>query len=110
MLEINTEQFQEEVIKATTGVAVVFTAPWCGFCDSMYRVVEAVQKEFPDIKFCKVDIGLEPELARKYTVSSVPTTLVFSDGTIKDRKTGLLKKIELYNMILKVSHEKKAHV
>ncbi len=110
MLEINEEQFQEKVINADKGVAVIFTAPWCGFCDSMMKVSQAVAKELPDVHVFKVDSGLCRELAAKYTVSTVPTTIVFSGGTIKERKTGLLKKSELYNMLLKVSSLKKTPV
>lgn len=109
MREIRTDEFQQEVIKSIGPVAVIFTAPWCSFCDSMMKIAEAVEKEIPDAKIFKIDVGLERELAAKYTVSTVPATIIFSAGTIKERKTGLLKKSELFTMLSKAPVRKETH-
>lgn len=98
MIEINTESFESEVIRSESDVMVTFTAQWCGFCKNTEKMLSATEHELKDVKFCEVDIEKSGELASKYAVRGVPTTLFFSDGTMKNRKTGALTKAEVYTL------------
>ncbi len=96
MTEINAENFVSEVIKSKSDVLVAFTAQWCGFCKNTEKMLSATEQELKDVKFMTVDIEKNSELAREYSVRGVPTTLFFSGGTMKNRRTGALTKAEVY--------------
>ena len=97
MNELSRYDFNDE-IKQNEACAVVFTAPWCSFCSSMVQVAEAVEK-LTGKAFFFVVLDKDKELGYLYDVGSVPTTLVFKQGKEIRRKTGVLKKSELLNIL-----------
>ncbi len=97
MKELSRYDFSEE-IKLSKSSVVVFMAPWCSFCESLLKICEAVEKLSPETKFYKVNIEENSELASKYEVKSVPTTIVFKDSNETARKTGLMSKRELLEL------------
>ncbi len=99
MLQVSSEDFEKEVINSESAVVVEFTADWCGICKRSEKLMNVAQKELPDVKFCFVDIEKDRELTEKFSVRGVPTTLIFKDGEMKARKTGLLTKGDLYSML-----------
>lgn len=99
MIQVGTEDFEKEVIKDEGTVLVEFTADWCGICKRSEKVFAVVQKELPDVKFCFVDIEKDKELAEKFSIKGVPTTLIFKDGGLSARRTGALTKGDLYEML-----------
>ena len=99
MIELTTENFEREVIKGDSVSCVVFTARWCSFCHSMLRNIELVCHSISDVKFAMVDIDKCKELSAKYNIRSVPATLVFEDGKLRQRRTGLLNKKELFDLL-----------
>ena len=78
--EVTPGKFQEEVIDAAGSVVVKFWATWCGPCKSYAPIVEGVAEELSDVKFVAVDIDVNPEVAAKYGVQGVPTTMAFREG------------------------------
>lgn len=100
MIQISTEDFEQEVIKNEGTVLVEFTADWCGICKRSEKIFSVVEKELTDVKFCFVDIEKDKELAKKFAVRGVPTTFVFKDGDVTARKTGALTKGDLQAMLL----------
>ena len=98
MTEADREYFEEVSSQDALGV-VVFTAPWCGFCHSMEKVCHSVMGDFPRVHFCRVDIDKHKGIAEQYAVKSVPTTLAFCGGRVVSRRTGLMKKSELFEML-----------
>ena len=105
MIEINTENFESEVIHSESDVLVSFTARWCGFCNNTEKMLASTEHELRDIKFCAVDIEKNSSLAKKYAVRGVPTTLFFSSGELKNRKTGALTKAEVYALAVRKPHQ-----
>ena len=79
---INTDNFEEEVIKAEGKVLVDFFATWCGPCTMLAPVLEQVADSKPEVKIVKVDVDEEPELATRYKVMSIPTLMVFEKGEV----------------------------
>ncbi|MCG5431283.1 thioredoxin family protein [Mycobacterium sp. MYCO198283] len=80
-----------------TGPTVVhFTAAWCGPCAGVRRVIEAVTTELGGVAHIEIDIDADPDAARRFSVLSLPTTLVFdADGRQRYRANGSLKAADL---------------
>lgn len=74
-----------------SGPTVVhFSAPWCGPCDRVRRVVEQVCEDLDDVAHVEIDLDANPETARRYSVLSLPTTLIFDmDGRQRYRASGV---------------------
>lgn len=84
-MELNgKEAFEKEVLQSKTPVLVDFWAAWCGPCKAYSPVVDSVAKDAGSkIKLVKINVDDNEELASKYGVSSIPTTLLVEKGKIK---------------------------
>jgi thiol-disulfide isomerase/thioredoxin len=80
-----------------TGPTVVhFSAPWCGPCAAVRRVVDEVCEELPAVSHVEIDIDANPEAGRRLSVLSLPTTLIFdAGGRPRYRTTGVPKAADL---------------
>ncbi len=80
-----------------TGPTVVhFSAPWCGPCDRVRRVVDQVCDNMGDVAHVEVDIDANQAAARRFSVLSLPTTLIFDvDGRQRYRTSGVPKAADL---------------
>jgi thiol-disulfide isomerase/thioredoxin len=80
-----------------TGPTVVhFSAPWCGPCAAVRRVVDEVCDELPAVTHVEIDIDANPEAGRRLSVLSLPTTLIFdAGGRPRYRTTGVPKAADL---------------
>lgn len=96
---INTDNFEEEVIKAEGKVLVDFFATLCGPCTMLAPVLEQVADSKPEVKIVKVDVDEEPELATRYKVMSIPTLIVFEKGEVVKKSLGVISKAELLDLI-----------
>ncbi len=87
---IGTEEFKAE---ALTGCSVVdFSAIWCGPCKMLGPVLEEISEEMTDVKFFKVDVDDDGDLAAEYGVTNIPAILVLKDGEKKDMLVGFKPK------------------
>ncbi|MCM1333903.1 MAG: thioredoxin [Bacteroides sp.] len=99
-IEVNEKNFNEEVGGASVPVLVDFYASWCMPCRMLAPVLESLSAELDGrVKFAKVDVGDEPELADRYQVRSVPTLMVFRDGKITDTLVGAVGKEQIKGLI-----------
>ncbi|ATA27744.1 thioredoxin [Mycobacterium lepraemurium] len=69
---------------------VHFSAPWCGPCDRVRRVVAQVCADLGGVAHVEIDLDAHPDTARRYAVLSLPTTLIFdADGRQRYRSSGV---------------------
>ena len=94
VINLTTENFEEEVLNAKEPVLVDFWA-----CQTMGAVVDELAQEFTDVKVGKVNVDEQMALAREYKVMSIPTFLVFKDGKVAERTLGVQEKSELEQLI-----------
>lgn len=80
-----------------TGPTVLhFTAEWCGPCAAVRRVVDQVCDDLPGVAHVEIDMDANPEAARRLSVMSLPTTIIFdADGRPRHRTTGVPKAADL---------------
>jgi thiol-disulfide isomerase/thioredoxin len=101
--EVDSESHQDADVYAAdlglsrTGPTVVhFSAPWCGPCDRVRRVVDQVCDDLRDVAHVEVDLDANPQAARRFSVLSLPTTLIFDvDGRQRYRASGVPKAADL---------------
>lgn len=99
VINVTKDNFDEEVLNSDKTVLVDFWAGWCGPCKMLGPVVDMVAEELTDIKVCKVDIDENPDLAFVYKVVSIPTLIVFKNGTIANRSVGVISKSEIIDLV-----------
>jgi len=101
IIEMNDENFDEEINKEYKTLIVDFWAEWCGPCKLLSPIIEEVAKELEDqVTFGKVNLDSNQDLAMRLSIRSIPTLLMFKDGKLRDTKVGLLSKSDLQDWIL----------
>ena len=90
------DTFEQEVLKESMPVLVDFTAVWCGPCKMLDPVVKQLAQDWDgQVKFVKLDVDDNPDLAMQYMVMGVPTLMLFKDGQPVERVTGYQPKDRL---------------
>ncbi len=99
VITITESNFEEEVLKSDKPVLLDFWAVWCGPCKMISPVVDELAEATPDVKFGKVNVDEESELARKFNIMSIPTLLLFKDGQPVNQMVGVQPKQAIEAMV-----------
>ena len=98
-MKVSENNFVNEVVEYNGKVLVDFYADWCGPCKMLAPVLEEIEKERTDIKVVKVNVDECPSIAAKYGVMSIPTLLVFENGSMKNQSVGFRPKNAVLSLL-----------
>ncbi len=98
-ININKNNFQNEVMNSDKTVLLDFWAPWCAPCRMVVPIIEEIASERPDIKVGKINVDEQPELASKFGIMSIPTLVVMKNGKIVTKVSGARPKKAILEML-----------
>ena len=99
VVNLNKDNFADEVLNSKIPVLVDFWAPWCGPCRMVSPIVDEIADEHTDFKVGKVNVDEQGELAMQYRVMSIPTLLVFKGGKLTASSIGARPKADILALL-----------
>lgn len=99
VINIDKNNFREEVLNSEKPVLLDFWAPWCGPCRMVSPIVDEIAAERSDIKVGKVNVDEQMELAAAFQIVSIPSLVVVKDGKIMNQASGARPKTQILAML-----------
>ena len=101
VIEVTSSNFNEEVINSSVPVLIDFYADWCGPCKILSPIVEEVSSQYEDVKFVKINIDSNQDIANDYMITSIPTLVYIKNGEEQNRVLGAVDKDTVETLIEK---------
>lgn len=93
IVNVNKDNFKQEVLESKVPTIVDFWAPWCGHCVNLAPTLDEIAKEKDGaVKVCKVNVDENQELAMEYGIMTIPAIFLFEEGQKKANVVGALPK------------------
>ena len=98
-INVNKNNFDQEILNSDKPVLLDFWASWCGPCRMVSPSVDEIAAERSDIKVGKINVDEQPELAAQFGVMSIPTLVVMKSGRIVNQAVGARPKAQILAML-----------
>ncbi len=96
VIELTDATFDETVHSSDVPVLVDFWAPWCGPCKMMAPIIQEIADEYADkAKICKLNTDDARDSAMEFSISAIPTLILFKDSQVQKKWVGLASKKDL---------------
>jgi len=92
VINIKQDDFKKEILDYKGLIMVDFYAEWCGPCKMTGPIIDQLAEEVKDIKFVKINIDENPDLATTYSIFSIPSFIIFKDGQAISQFAGAMGK------------------
>lgn len=99
MINLTSSNFKKEVEEHDGLVVIDLYADWCGPCKMLAPIIAELEAENPDVKFAKINVDNERELAMQFKVQSIPMVAFVKDDTLLDVSVGYVPKEKLEKLI-----------
>lgn len=104
-LDITQETAWASLVSGKKLVAADFWAPWCPFCLRLKPIFESLANKYPDIRFVKINVDEQQELASRYDIQGIPVIKFFCEGREVGEIVGYVSQNELEKRISEISSE-----
>jgi thioredoxin 1 len=102
--QVTAQTFESEVLQSPIPVLVDLYAPWCGPCQMLSVVLDKLAPQFAGrVKFVKINTDEQPDLARAFQVSSIPTVVLVQEGKVVESFVGLAPAKTIQQLLEKVA-------
>lgn len=96
IVHTNDSNFEADVLQADKPVLLDFWAEWCGPCKMIAPLLDEAAKEYADrLTVAKINIDENPNTPPKFGIRSIPTLMLFKNGSVQAQKLGAMSKSQL---------------
>ena len=100
IVHTNDDSFEDDVLKSEKAVLLDFWAEWCGPCKMIAPLLDEAADQYEDkLMVAKLNIDENPNTPAKYQIRSIPTLMLFKDGTVLAQKLGAMPKKDLTDFL-----------
>jgi thioredoxin 1 len=102
IVHTNDSRFDADVLQSDKAVLLDFWAEWCGPCKMIAPLLDEAAEQYADrLTVAKINIDENPNAPAKFGIRSIPTLMLFKNGTVQDQKLGAMSKSQLTEFLEK---------